>query len=58
MRTLFGSIFVALTLLLVATSDLNANRSLANGDVLAIRQTWSQEPNGFVRTADVLVPSG
>jgi poly(3-hydroxybutyrate) depolymerase len=35
-----------------------ADASLVNGDVLTIRQTWSQEPNGFVRTTDVLVPSG
>ncbi len=35
-----------------------ANASLVNGDVLTIRQTWSQEPNGFMRATDVLVPSG
>jgi poly(3-hydroxybutyrate) depolymerase len=29
-----------------------------NNTTLSIEQTWSQEPNGFERTADVIVPVG
>ena len=42
----------------ITTSGLDASRSLASGNVLTMRQTWSQEPSGFDRTTDVLVPSG
>ncbi|MCF7974149.1 MAG: hypothetical protein K9N55_10065 [Phycisphaerae bacterium] len=49
---------VAVSLLLGSVGALQAKEPLVNEDVLTLRQTWSQEPNGFVRTADVLVPSG
>lgn len=54
----FTSVFASPKIFYRAATLQTPNGSLANGDVLSIRQTWPQEPKGVDRTADVLVPSG